>query len=126
MTAFGLGIPTTYPVQLGSYGPQSQLLPQVIQFLPQQLQQLQQIQAVQHQQLQQLLQIVPAQLQQLQQFVQFIPQQLYHLQQQLQQLASGAQGTGVSMGHLGQGLGTPFQLLSPIGAGFSGQPGQVM
>lgn len=53
---------------------------QLLQIVPQQLQQVQALQQLQVQYLQQLLQIVPAQLQQLQQLVQIIPQQLQQSQ----------------------------------------------
>jgi hypothetical protein len=91
-TTFGIGAPTTFPVQASPWGispyasqslvqpfsQQQQLVPQIVQLLqsvPQQLQQLQALQQYQNLQIQQLLQLVPAQLQQLQQLIQFIPQQ---------------------------------------------------
>ena len=80
---------------------------QLLQVVPQQLQQLhylqqQQLQVLQ--QLQQLIQIVPQQLHQLQHVLQFVPQQIQQLQQQLQgQQAPLGQAAG-----MGGGFGTPF------------------
>jgi hypothetical protein len=122
-TTFGIGIPTNYSplgfsyagqggygqpyssLGIGGYGigitPLSQQVLQVLQIVPQQLQQVQLLQQQQLMQLQQLLQIVPAQLQQLQQLIQGVPQQVQHLQQQWQ----------------------PFgQTAGPIGFGLTPQP----
>jgi hypothetical protein len=66
----------------------AQSILQVLQFVPQQLQQLQYAQQQQLQQLQWLLQIVPQQLQYLQQLVQTLPQHVHQLQLQQPQLQS--------------------------------------
>src|SRR5205809_7487559 len=99
-TAFGIGTPTTYPAPqnawgsgFGSYGintvsPQQQIA-QLLQIVPQQLQQVQLLQQQQLVLLQQLLQLVPAQLQQLQQLIQVVPQQIQQLQQQHQPFGAG-------------------------------------
>jgi len=65
-----------------------QVLPQIVQLLqtvPQQVQQVQYLQQIllqQLQQVQQILQFIPQQLQQLQQLIQYVPQQIQQLQQQ--------------------------------------------
>lgn len=114
-TTFGIGTPSLYPVPqnpfggsgygFGQYGigtvPPVHQIAQLVQILPQQLQQLQILQQQQLVLLQQLLQQVPAQLQQLQQLTQIIPHQLQ--QQQWQQPF----GSGV---------------VGPIGFGVSPQP----
>src|SRR5262252_3994913 len=125
-TAFGLGSPlmsATTPLTWGlsPYGtlgqginpigmsPTSQIH-QLLQSVPQQLQQIQQLLYVQQQYIQQLVQIVPAQLAQLQQLIQLVAQQLQ--QQPLGQVA-GAGGFAV----------TPWGITpQPFGA----QSGQVM
>ena len=85
---------------------------QLLQVLPQQLQQIQQLQYAQQQQLQQLVQFVPAQLVQLQQLIQVVAQQLLQTQQPLGQIP-GAGGFAV----------TPWGITpQPFGA----QPAQVM
>jgi len=113
-TTFGLGTTGGYSVpffQPFSTHPIQQQILQLLQNVPQQLQQLQAIQQQQSVQLQLLLQIVPAQLQQLQQLIQLVPQQLQQI-------------------HQGQPFGSVIS--SPIGFGlsphvFGGQsPGQVM
>ncbi len=97
-TQFGIGSPTAYPGATSSWGFFPQVgQTQLLQILPQQLQQLQILQQQQLHYLQQLLQIVPAQLQQLQQLIQIIPQQLQSQP-------------------FGQPLNQPFQ--HPIGLGF--------
>ena len=88
----------------------SQQLPlQWLQIVPQQLQQLQQIAYVQQQQLQQiqqLIQLVPQQVQQqVQQVLQFVAQQ---------QFGGGQVGLGAGIGHPQQGIGVPFQQVSPF------------
>jgi hypothetical protein len=103
-TAFGIGTPTLYPVGqllqqpyafaptaftgtgygIGSYGAAvaaPQQISQLLQIVPQQLQQVQILQQQQLVLLQQLLQLLPAQLQQLQQLIQFAPSLLQQLQQ---------------------------------------------
>lgn len=88
-TMFGLGTPMPYPLSqtpwglspYGGYGSQGagmqqwQPVMQLLQIVPQQLQQVHAIQQQQLLYLQQLLQIVPAQLQQLHQLIQSLPQQ---------------------------------------------------
>src|ERR1044072_8823480 len=103
-TTFGIGTPSLYPLSqnpfggsgygFGQYGigtvPPIHQIAQLVQILPQQLQQLQILQQQQLVLLQQLLQQVPAQLQQLQQLTQIVPHQL---QQQWQQpFGSGVVG----------------------------------
>lgn len=68
---------------VGAASPLPHLL-QLLQIVPQQLQQLQVLQQQQLAHLQQLLQLVPYQLQQLQQLIQISPQQFQQLQQQWQ------------------------------------------
>jgi hypothetical protein len=95
-----------------------QLPLQWLQILPQQLQQLQQIAYVQQQQLQQiqqLIQLVPQQIQQ--QLLQFVAQQQF----------GGVQGgLGAGIGHPAQGVGVPFQQLSPFNTPYAVPSGQVM
>jgi hypothetical protein len=83
-STFGIGSPSAYyPGATPSWGFSPQIGPaQLLQALPQQLQQVQILQQQQLYYIQQLLQIVPAQLQQLQQLIQIIPQQLQQLQSQ--------------------------------------------
>jgi hypothetical protein len=110
-TTFGTGFPIANPVGFSPYtfqgfGTQPMLQPygqsisnplvggsgitagplqyvaQLLQIVPQQLQQVQALQQQQLLYIQQLLQIVPAQLQQLQQLIQIVPQQIQQLQQQ--------------------------------------------
>lgn len=102
---------------------------QWLQILPQQIQQLQQLAYIQQQQLQQVLQIVPAQLQQVQQLIQLVPHQVQQLLQQLvaqQQFGGGQPGLGAGIGQAPQGLGGPFQTVSPFSAPFGGPTGHVM
>src|SRR6266498_2402664 len=63
------------PYGIGAVSPLQQIA-QLLQIVPQQLQQVQLLQQQQLAYLQQLLQLVPAQLQQLQQLIQVVPQQL--------------------------------------------------
>ena len=122
-SAFGIGIPTIYPVvqNPGSVSPYigqgfgaqalSQQIAQLLQIVPQQLQQVQLLQQQQFVLLQQLLHVVPAQLQQLQQLIQVVPHQIQQLQQQYQPFGAG--------------------LSSPLGFGlvpqaFGGQTSHVM
>lgn len=89
-TTFGIGTPTINPFfqnpwSTSPYGfsmtpPLSYFPQQLIQAVPQQLQQIQYLQQQQLQILQQLLQFVPAQLQQLQQLIQFVPHQIQQSQ----------------------------------------------
>jgi hypothetical protein len=110
-TAFGIGTPTIYPVPqnpwglygqtplgqtlapsgIGTMAPLQQIA-QLLQIVPQQLQQLQLLQQQQLLHLQQLLQLVPAQLQQLQQLIQVVPHQVQQLQQQFQPFGAGLSG----------------------------------
>ena len=94
---------------------------QWLQIVPQQLQQLQQIAQVQQQkiqQIQQLIQLVPQQIQQqVQQLLQFVAQQQF----------GGSQGLGAGIGHPQQGIGVPFQQLSPFTTPYAATPsGPVM
>jgi len=83
---------------IGSYGigatpwAPGQQIAQLLQIVPQQLQQVQALQQQQLLQLQQLLQWVPAQLQQLQQLIQILPHQVQQLQQQTQPFGAGIAG----------------------------------
>jgi hypothetical protein len=90
-TMFGMGLSPVYPIAptpwpYNAYGTQnlSQLpLPHILQLVQSVPQQLQQIQSLQQQQLlyvQQLVQLIPAQLQQLQQLIQSVPLQASSLQ----------------------------------------------
>src|SRR5215813_10646836 len=86
---------------------------QLLQIVPQQLQQLHYLQQQQFQvlqQLQQLIQIVPQQLHQLQHVLQFVPQQIQQLQQQLQnqQTPFGQAGGGIGGAFGSPFLGTPL------------------
>jgi len=81
---------------------------QVLQIVPQQLQQLQLLQQQQLAYIQQLLQVVPAQLHQLQQLIQIVPQQVQQLQQQQWQ-------------PFGQSLQGPFGF-GLVPQAFGGQP----
>ncbi|SRR6266516_8197022 len=76
------------PYGIGAVSPQQQIA-QLLQIVPQQLQQVQLLQQQQLVLLQQLLQLVPAQLQQLQQLIQVVPQQIQQLQQQHQPFGAG-------------------------------------
>jgi hypothetical protein len=89
---FGIGAPATYPLPQSGWGsatPGSYAMgaiqpwqaQQLLQIVPQQLQQVQYLQQLQTFHLQQLLQLVPAQLQLIQQLVQAVPQQFQQLQQ---------------------------------------------
>ncbi len=113
-TTFGIGTPAIYPVAhnlggpyvqtlsnpfIGGYGvgpygigtvpsPVLQQIAQLLQIVPQQLQQVQLLQQQQAVHLQQLLQWLPTQLQQLQQLIQ-VPHQGQQFQQQGQPLGAG-------------------------------------
>jgi hypothetical protein len=89
----------------------AQQVTQLLQIVPQQLQQVQLLQQQQLALLQQLLSIVPPQLQQLQQLIQVVPQQVNQLQQPYQPFGAGLSGP------LGFGLVPPA---------FGGQSGHVM
>lgn len=89
---FGIGTPATYPLPQGPWGLSTpfmgsyaiggvQPLQQLLQIVPQQLQQVQYLQQLQAFHLQQLLQLVPTQLQLIQQLVQAVPQQIQQIQQ---------------------------------------------
>ena len=102
-------LPSLQSPLLGGYGiGPVQALPQVLQLLQVVPQQLQQVQLLQQQQLlylQQLLQIVPAQIQQLQQLIQIIPQQTQQLQQWQQPFGSTLNPLASPLsGQLGFGL----------------------
>jgi hypothetical protein len=94
---------------VGAYGmstvPPLQQAVQLLQIVPQQLQQLQLLQQQQLAHLQQLLLVVPAQLQQLQQILQSVPQQVQQHQQPWQPFGAGASGP------------TGFGLIPPAFAG---------
>ena len=95
-----------------------QLPLQWLQILPQQLQQLQQIAYVQQQQLQQiqqLIQLIPQQVQQ--QLLQFVAQQ---------QFGGAPGGLNAGIGHPPQGVGAPFQQLSPFTTPYALPSGLVM
>jgi len=128
-TSFGIGTPSIYPgyqnpwgfspftsqgfgagpFGIGSSQQPWQQVAQLLQIVPQQLQQLQALQQQQLQYIHQLLQLVPAQLQQLQQLIQFVPHQIQQLQHQTQPFSAGIGGFGL------------------VPSPFAGQsPGQVM
>jgi hypothetical protein len=122
-TGFGIGTPGIYPMAqnpwaiapyIGAgFGGQTPAQPvtQLLQIVPQQLQQVQLLQQQQLALLQQLLSIVPSQLQQLQQLIQVVPQQVNQLQQPYQPFGAGFSGP------LGFGL---------VPQAFGGQTGHVM
>ena len=89
----------------GGVQPAQQIL-QLLQIVPQQLQQWQVLQQQQLAHVQQLLQLVPAQLQQLQQLIQIVPQQVQYLQQQGQPFGSAISGP-IGFGLTPQGFGGP-------------------
>jgi hypothetical protein len=103
-TGFGIGTPAIYPMTqnpwafspyIGAgFGGQSsaQQVTQLLQIVPQQLQQVQLLQQQQFALLQQLLSIVPSQLQQLQQLIQVVPHQIQQLQQPYQPFGAGISG----------------------------------
>jgi hypothetical protein len=103
-TGFGIGTPAIYPMAQNPWGftpyigagfggqPSAQQATQLLQIVPQQLQQLQLLQQQQLALLQQLLSIVPTQLQQLQQLIQVVPQQVNQLQQPYQPFGAGLSG----------------------------------
>jgi len=70
----------------------AQQVTQLLQIVPQQLQQVQLLQQQHLALLQQLLSIVPSQLQQLQQLIQVVPQQVTQLQQPYQPFGAGLSG----------------------------------
>ena len=114
-STFGIGTPFSNQsiagYGVGAASPVPHLL-QLLQIVPQQLQQVQALQQQQFALLQQLLSIVPSQLQQLQQLIQVVPHQVQQLQQPYQPF-----GAGIS-GPLGFGL-------APQAFG-GGQTGHVM
>ena len=87
-TGFGIGTPAIYPMAQNPWGfapyigagfggqTSAQQVTQLLQIVPQQLQQVQVLQQQQFALLQQLLSIVPPQLQQLQQLIQVVPHQV--------------------------------------------------
>ena len=121
-TAFGIGTPAIYPMAQNPWGfspyisagfgqTAAQPVTQLLQIVPQQLQQLQFLQQQQLALLQQLLSIVPSQLQQLQQLIQVVPHQVQQLQQPYQPFGAGLSGP------LGFGL---------VPQAFGGQSSHVM
>ena len=103
-TGFGIGTPAIYPMAQNPWGPvpyigagfggqtSAQQVTQLLQIVPQQLQQVQALQQQQFALLQQLLSIVPSQLQQLQQLIQVVPHQIQQLQQPYQPFGAGLSG----------------------------------
>ena len=90
-TMFGIGVSPAYPIATtpgwapsyagqGLGQPPWQQILQLVQIVPQQLQQIQTLQQQQLVYVQQLLQLVPVQLQQLQQLIQSLPLQASSLQ----------------------------------------------
>ena len=121
-TGFGIGTPAIYPMTQNpwSFAPYigagfgqtfAQPVTQLLQIVPQQLQQVQLLQQQQLALLQQLLSIVPSQLQQLQQLIQVVPHQVQQLQQPYQPFGAGLSGP------LGFGL---------VPQAFGGQTSHVM
>jgi TolA-binding protein len=121
---------------------QQQVLQQLLQIVPQQLQQLQNVQQQVHY-LQQLLQILPQQLQQIQQLIQSLPQQLLHSPFHPQPFGTiptqvSAVGGGIApyaagpwgLTTAGHTLQSPGYLqsaaISPQNFGFGAQPNQLM
>jgi len=103
-TGFGIGTPAIYPMAQNPWGfapyigagfggqTSTQQITQLLQSVPQQLQQVQARQQQQFALLQQLLSIVPSQLQQLQQLIQVVPHQVQQLQQPYQPFGAGLSG----------------------------------
>jgi len=103
-TGFGIGTPAIYPMAQNPWGfapyigagfggqTSAQQVTQLLQIVPQQLQQVQLLQQQHLALLQQLLSIVPSQLQQLQQLIQVVPQQVTQLQQPYQPFGAGLSG----------------------------------
>jgi hypothetical protein len=121
-TGFGIGTPAIYPMAQNPWGfspyigagfgqTSAQPVTQLLQIVPQQLQQLQLLQQQQLALLLQLLSIVPSQLQQLQQLIQVVPHQVQQLQQPYQPFGAGLSGP------LGFGL---------VPQAFGGQTSHVM
>jgi hypothetical protein len=121
-TGFGIGTPAIYPMAQNPWGfapyigaglgqTFAQPVTQLLQIMPQQLQQVQLLQQQQLALLQQLLSIVPSQLQQLQQLIQVVPHQVQQLQQPYQPFGAGLSGP------LGFGL---------VPQAFGGQTSHVM
>src|SRR4030095_6270505 len=114
-TGFGIGTPAIYPMAQNPWGftpyigagfggqTSAQQVTQLLQIVPQQLQQVQLLQQQHLALLQQLLSIVPSQLQQLQQLIQVVPQQVQQLQQRYQPFCGGPPGPrGVVRGSHGR------------------------
>jgi len=103
-TGFGIGTPAIYPMAQNPWGfapyigagfggqTSAQQVTQLLQIVPQQLQQVQLLQQQHLALLQQLLSIVPSQLQQLQQLIQVVPHQVQQLQQPYQPFGAGLSG----------------------------------
>jgi hypothetical protein len=132
-TAFGIGAPTIYPMPQNLWGfspytaqglgaqalgqqpygigtPPMQQITQLLQIVPQQLQQMQLLQQQQLLHLQQLLQLLPAQLQQLQQLIQLLPQQVQQLQQSWQPFGAGI-STPLGFGLVPNAFAGPNQVM---------------
>jgi hypothetical protein len=113
-TAFGIGTPTINPGAQNPWGAApytgqgfgaqtpAQQIAQLLQIVPQQLQQVQLLQQQQLVLLQQLLHVVPAQLQQLQQLIQVSQQ----IQQQYQPFGAGL-SSPLGFGLVPQAFGGP-------------------
>jgi hypothetical protein len=94
------------------FGPQAAQVPQyalqqLLQAIPQQIQQLQYVQQYTAQQIQLLSQVVPQQLQQLRQLTHLVTQQIHQLQQQLAQESLGIQPTNAAFG-ISQAVPSPW------------------
>jgi len=117
-TGFGIGTPAIYPMAQNPWGfapyigagfggqTSTQQITQLLQIVPQQLQQVQALQQQQFALLQQLLSIVPSQLQQLQQLIQVVPHQINQLQQPYQSFGAGLSGP-LGFGLVPQAFGGP-------------------
>lgn len=159
-SAYSIGAPTSYVGQpfpatapfggyaFGGYpfGPQAQhyiqptpqqVLQQLLQIVPQQLNQLQNVQHQVHH-LQQLLQVLPQQLHQLAQLVQSLPHHLLHQPFSAVSPIQSAFGPGLSQqaagpwGFTAAGQGVPTLAypqttgILPQNFGYGAQPGQLM
>lgn len=103
------------PFGLQGIGPSS-ISPQVLQWLPQQVQQLQQT-----------IQFLPQQIQQLQQTIQFLPQHIAQLVVQTLFQSQALAGAPAGQPFQQSGAGIPFSSIAASGSPFqAGQPGYVM
>ena len=119
------------------FGPQAAQVPQhalqLLQAIPQQIQQLLYLQQFTAQQIQLLSQVVPQQLQQLRQLTHVVTQQIHQLQQQLAQQSLGIQPTNAAFG-ISQAVpspwawstGAPGLIPTQSATAFSPTIGQVM